>query len=205
MMANQELFGGLEIRRMALDDPCMPAFEQIISDGEMAPIDDDHCRRLIERLRDGTLFSEADVIVLTAHWEHRLGGSPHLGAMSLAETLAAQGRQVFMVGLLAMKDASSLAFLTMKRGLTVEQANEYAYKTLTQTRIDKPNADVRALAERVDNIGYLDKHALFCDDEKQTCLLYDDDKRLLFSDAVHVSSTGALYFGKRVAELGWFD
>jgi peptidoglycan/LPS O-acetylase OafA/YrhL len=204
MMANRELFGGLEIRRMALDDPCMPAFEQLITDGETAAVDDDHCRRLIQRLRDGTLFTEADVIVLTAHWEHRFGGSPHLGAMALAETLAAQGRQVLMVGLLAMKDASSLAFLTMKRGLTVEQANEYAYKTLTQTKIDKPNADVRALAERVENIGYLDKYALFCDDEKQSCSLYDEDKRLMFSDGVHVSSTGALYFGKRIAKVGWF-
>jgi peptidoglycan/LPS O-acetylase OafA/YrhL len=205
VMANRELFGGLEIRRMGLDDRCMPVFEQLIREGELLSARDDRCRRSSERLRDRTLFSEADVIVLNASWVSIGPNSPHLGAMALAETLAAQGRRVLMVGLLFMKDASSLAFITMKKGLTVEQANEHAYTTLARSRIDKPNADVRALSERVENIGYLDKYALFCDDEKQTCLLYDDDKQLLFSDRVHVSTIGALYFGKRVAELGWFE
>ncbi|MBK1646027.1 hypothetical protein CKO25_15490 [Thiocapsa imhoffii] len=205
LMLNAPLFSGLEIRRMALDDPCMPDYEQVLRSGEMPSIRDDHCRRSIERLNESNLLAAADLIVLSAHWAQEPGDRPHLGVMSLAETLAEQGREVALVGLLAMKDAASMDFHILQRGLSVEQANEYAYMTLRQSRIDPPNDDIQALAARVPNIHFLDKYALFCDDLKRSCTLYDETGRLLFSDSVHVSVAGAAHYGQRIAAAGWFD
>lgn len=205
MMAVKDRFDGIEIRRMWLNDPCMPYFAHLLATGELTTMSGGGCGDSLKRLRDGSLFKNADVIVLSAHWRERADDRPHLGAMSLAETIATQGKTVFMVGLLAMKDASSLAFDSIRRDMTAQEANVYAYSTLQHSRIDQPNADVRALSERVPNIHYLDKYALFCDDQERTCSLYGVDNKLLFSDTIHVSLAGAHYYGKGIADLGWFD
>jgi peptidoglycan/LPS O-acetylase OafA/YrhL len=208
MMANLDRFEGMEVRRMRLDDRCMGDLARLLARGEPGSMRDRTCfsnRNSIELLRDAPLFSQADVLVLNAYWPSLAGHRPHLGVMALAETLAAQGRQVLIVGLVAMKDASSLAYRAMTKGLTLEQANAYAYSTLKRSHIDRPNAEMRALAERVENIGYLDKYAVFCNEEGRSCELYDDDTtQLLFADTNHVSGTGAAHFGRRIADLGWF-
>jgi hypothetical protein len=204
VMVNKALFDRLEFRRMRLDEPCMPYFARFLNAGEMPTGIDGRCRSNINRIRNESLFKHADTLVLSAHWPSRAENRPHLGAMALAETLAAQGRQVLIVGLVVMQDHSSVAFQTMTKGLTAEQINEYAYSTRKRGH-DQPNADVRALAERVPNIGYLDKYGLFCNDERQTCALFDEAKQPRLADSIHLSSTGAAYFGKRIAELRWFE
>jgi peptidoglycan/LPS O-acetylase OafA/YrhL len=207
MMANRERFEGMEVRRMRLDERCMEDLARLLALGEPGSMRDRTClnnRNSIEQLRDAPLFSQADVLVLNAYWPSNSGRRPHLGVMALAETLAAQGRQVLIVGLVTIKDASSVAYRAMTKGLTLEQANAYAYSTLRRSHIDPPNADLRALAERVENIVYLDKYAVFCNDEGRTCELYDDTMQLLFADTNHVSGTGAVHFGRRIADLGWF-
>jgi peptidoglycan/LPS O-acetylase OafA/YrhL len=205
VMVNADRFEGMEIRRMFLDDQCMPDFERMLIDGELRLLRDRTCRPSLERLRDGPLFSKADVLVLSAHWARTGGDRPHLGVVSLAKTLAEQGRTVLVVGLLSLKDASSMAFKSISDGMTIEKANAYAYSTLKRGNIDQPNADVRALAELIPNIRYLDKYAVFCDDDRRTCALYDENTQLMFSDNNHVSGPGAVYFGKRIADLGWFN
>ncbi len=205
MMLNQERFQGLEIRRLQLDDRCMGDFVRLLKGAELRSLHDKSCRRGLDKIRSGSLFPEADVLVLNAHWARSGGDRPHLDAMALAEMLAAQGRQVDVVGLLAMKDASSAAFQAIKRGLTVDEANAYAYRTLKRGHIDQPNEDFRALAARAANIRYLDKYALFCNDKDEVCALYDEDRQLQFSDTNHVSGIGAVSYGKRIAEQGWFE
>jgi hypothetical protein len=204
IMVNKELFDGLEFRRMPLDEPCMSYLARYLSTDAMPIGIDDRCRPNINRIRSDSLFTNADTLVLSAHWPSRAEDRPHLGAMALAETLAAQGRQVLIVGLVVMQDHSSVEFQAMTNGLTAHQANAYAYSKRKRGH-DQPNADVRALAERVPNIVYLDKYALFCNDEQQTCALFDEVKQPRFADSIHLSSTGVAYFGKRIAELRWFE
>ena len=66
----------------------------------------------------------------------------------------AQARQLRIVGLMSTQEASSTAFLALKNGLTVEQANGVAYHTVQRSKIDAPNADARDVAIRCENVRY---------------------------------------------------
>ena len=206
LMVNSGLFPGIEFRRLMLDEPCMQAAAFLVNKGELpATIDEKTCRAALERLRDGTLFEAADMIVLCSNWPRYITHSTHEGGMELAEALAAKGRQVRIVGLLSMQEASSTAFLAIKNGLTVEQANAVAYHTVQRSKIEKPNADARGIASRFDNVRYLDKYAVFCDDHAQSLTLYDVDGQMVFADNFHLTSVGGRYFGRQIAALRWFD
>jgi len=184
----------------------MQAAAFLVNKGELpATIDEKTCRAALERLRDGTLFGAADVIVLCSNWPRYITHSTHEGGMELAKALAAKGRQVRIVGLLSMQEASSTAFLAIKNGLAVEQANAVAYHTVQRSKIEKPNADAQAIASRFDNVRYLDKYAVFCDDHAQSLTLYDVDGQMVFADNFHLTSVGGRYFGRQIAALRWFD
>ena len=206
LMVNSELFPGIEFRRLMLDEPCMQAAAQLVAQGELpAAIDEKTCRVALERLRDGPLLQAADVIVLCSNWPRYITHSTHEGGIELAEALAARGRQVRIVGLMSIQEASSTAFLALKNGLTVEQANGVAYHTVQRSKIEKPNADARGVASRFENVRYLDKEAVFCDDETNRTLLYDADGQMLFADNFHLTTLGGRYFGRQIAALHWFD
>jgi peptidoglycan/LPS O-acetylase OafA/YrhL len=206
VMVNGALFPGIEFRRLMLDEPCMAAAAHLVATGVLpAVIDENTCRRALERLRDGPLLGAADVIVLCSNWPRYITHSTHEGGLELAEALAAKGRQVRIVGLMSMQEASSTAFLAIKNGLTVEQANGVAYNTLQRSKIDKPNADARAVASRCKNVRYLDKYAIFCDDEAKSLLLYDGEGRMLFADNFHLTTIGGTFFGRQIAARKWFD
>jgi hypothetical protein len=206
LMVNSELFPGIEFRRLMLDEPCMQAAAHLVAEGELpTAIDEKTCRVALERLRDGPLLEAADVIVLCSNWPRYITHSTHEGGIELAEALAARGREVRIIGLMSMQEASSTAFVAVKRGLSVEQANRFAYDTIQRSKIDKPNADARGVAGRFPNIRYLDKYSLFCDDQTKSTLLYDADGRLLFADNFHLTTVGGSYFGRKIAALHWFD
>ena len=80
-----------------------------------------------------------------------------------------------------------------------------AYHTVQRSKIEKPNADARGVASRFDNVRYLDKEAVFCDDETNRTLLYDADGQMLFADNFHLTTLGGRYFGRQIAALHWFD
>ena len=206
LMVNSELFPGIEFRRLMLDEPCMQAAAHLVAKGELPEsIDEKTCRVALERLRDGPLLPAADVIVLCSNWPRYITHSTHEGGIALAEALAAKGRQVRIVGLMSIQEASSTAFLAIKNGLTVEQANGVAYHTVQRSKIDKPNADASGIAARCGNIRYLDKYAVFCDDEAKSMLLYDADGQMVFADNFHLTTLGGRYFGRQIAALHWFD
>ena len=206
LMVNSELFPGIEFRRLMLDEPCMQAAAHLVAEGELpAAIDEKTCRVALERLRDGPLLQAADVIVLCSNWPRYITHSTHEGGIALAEALAAKGRQVRIVGLMSLQEASSTAFLAIKNGLTVEQSNAVAYHTVQRSKIDKPNADARGVAGRFENVRYLDKEAVFCDDEAKSMLLYDADGQMVFADNFHLTTVGGRYFGRQIAARRWFD
>ena len=206
LMVNSELFPGIEFRRLMLDEPCMQAAAHLVAKGELPEsIDEKTCRVALERLRDGPLLPAADVIVLCSNWPRYITHSTHEGGIALAEALAAKGRQVRIVGLMSIQEASSTAILAIKNGLTVEQANGVAYHTVQRRKIDKPNGDARGVAGRFENVRYLDKEAVFCDDEAKSMLLYDADGQMVFADNFHLTTLGGRYFGRQIAALHWFD
>ena len=206
LMVNSDLFPGIEFRRLMLDEPCMQAAAHLVAEGELpASIDEKTCRVALERLRDGPLLKAADVIVLCSNWPRYITHSTHEGGIALAEALAAKGRQVRIVGLMSLQEASSTAFLAIKNGLTVEQSNAVAYHTVQRSKIDKPNADARGVAGRFENVRYLDKEAVFCDDEAKSMLLYDADGQMVFADNFHLTTVGGRYFGRQIAARRWFD
>jgi peptidoglycan/LPS O-acetylase OafA/YrhL len=206
LMVNSELFPGIEFRRLMLDEPCMQAAAHLVAKGELpAAIDEKTCRVALERLRDGPLLKAADVIVLCSNWPRYITHSTHEGGIELAEALAARGRQVRIVGLMSLQEASSTAFLAIKNGLSVEQSNAVAYHTVQRSKIDKPNADARGVAGRFENVRYLDKEAVFCDDEAKSMLLYDADGQMVFADNFHLTTVGGRYFGRQIAARRWFD
>ena len=206
LMVNSELYPGIEFRRLMLDEPCMQAAAHLVAKGDLpTAIDEKTCRAALERLRDGLLLKAADVIVLCSNWPRYITHSTHEGGIEFAEALAARGRQVRIVGLMSMQEASSTAFLAIKNGLTVEQANSVAYHTVQRSKIDKPNADASGIAARCGNVRYLDKYAVFCDDDAKSTLLYDAEGRMLFADNFHLTAVGGRYFGRQISALGWFD
>jgi peptidoglycan/LPS O-acetylase OafA/YrhL len=206
LMVNSELFPGIEFRRLMLDEPCMQAAAHLVAEGELpAAIDEKTCRVALERLRDGPLLKAADVIVLCSNWPRYITHSTHEGGIALAEALAAKGRQVRIVGLMSLQEASSTAFLAIKNGLTVEQSNAVAYHTVQRSKINKPNADARGVAGRFENVRYLDKYAVFCDDEAKSMLLYDAGGQMVFADNFHLTTVGGRYFGRQIAARRWFD
>lgn len=104
-----------------------------------------------------------------------------------------------------MQEASSTAFVAVRRGLSIDQANRFAHGTIQTSKIDKPDADARALADRLPAVRYLDKRAVFSDAAAESTRLYDDDGHLLFADPFHLTTAGGRFFGGRIAALGWFD
>jgi peptidoglycan/LPS O-acetylase OafA/YrhL len=205
LTVNAQLFPGIEFRRLMLDEPCMQAAAEFVANGVLPKISDEKtCRAALERLRDGQLFLAADEVVLCSNWPRYITHSTHEGAMALAEALAEKGRQVSIVGMFSIQEASSTAFLAIRNGLTVEQANAAAYHTVQTSKIDRPNADAQAVADRFENVRYLDKYAVFCDDDARRVLLYDAEDRILFADNFHLTTVGGTWFGRRIAELGWF-
>ena len=206
LMVNSELFPGIEFRRLMLDEPCMQAAAHLVAEGDLPlAIDEKTCRVALERLRDGPLLKSADVIVLCSNWPRYITHSTHEGGIELAEALAARGREVRIVGLMSIQEASSTAFLAIKNGLTIEQANAVAYHTVQRSKIDKPNADARGVAGRFENVRYLDKEAVFCDDDAKSMLLYDADGQMVFADNFHLTTVGGRYFGRQIAARRWFD
>jgi peptidoglycan/LPS O-acetylase OafA/YrhL len=206
LMINRELFPGIEFRRLFLNESCMGAAAHLVAKGSLrAGADPKTCWASLERLRDGPLLPAADMVVLCSYWPRYITHSTHEGAMSLAEALAAQGRQVRIVGLMSIQEAASTAFLAITNGLTADQANEVAYHTVQRSKIDKPNADARGVAERFTNVRYLDKYAVFCDDEAKSTLLYDADGQMIFADNFHLTTVGGQYFGRQISTLGWFE
>jgi hypothetical protein len=117
----------------------------------------------------------------------------------------ARGRQLRIVGLMSIQEASSTAFLPLKNGLTVEQANGVAYHTVQLSKIDAANADARDVAIRFENVRYLDKYAVFYDDAAKSTLLHDSEGHMLFADNFHLTTFGGRYFGRQIAALKWFD
>jgi len=124
--------------------------------------------------------------------------------MALAAALAGRGREVRIVGLMSLQEASSTAFLAAKRGLTIEQTNRVAYPTVQWGKIDRPNAEARGVADRFPNVRYLDKYAVFCDDDRRSLRLYDGDGQMVFADMSHLTSVGGAFFGTEIAARGWF-
>jgi peptidoglycan/LPS O-acetylase OafA/YrhL len=206
LMVNRGLFPGIEFRRLFLNESCMGAAAHLVANGSLRDeTDPKPCQASLERLRDGTLLATADVVVLCSYWPRYITHSTHEGAMALAEALAAQGRQVRIVGLLSIQEAASTAFLAITKGLTAEQANGVAYHTLQRSKIDKPNADARAMASRLENVRYLDKYDVFCNDAAKSMLLYNEDSGILFADNFHLTTLGGRYFGRQIASRGWFE
>lgn len=206
LMVNRGLFPGIEFRRLFLNESCMGAAAHLVANGSLPDeADPKPCQASLEQLRDGTLLAAADVVVLCSYWPRYITHSTHEGAMALAEALAAQGRQVRIVGLLSIQEAASTAFLAITQGLTAEQANGVAYHTLQRSKIDTPNADARAMASRLENVRYLDKYDVFCDDAAKSMLLYNEDSGILFADNFHLTTLGGRYFGRQIASRGWFE
>lgn len=206
VMVNRELFPGIEFRRLMLDEPCMKAAADLVATGGLPEsLDETTCRVALERLRDRPLLKAADVIVLCSNWPRYITHSTHEGGMELAEALALQGREVRIVGLMSMQEASSTAFLAIKNGLSIDQANGVAYQTVQRSKLDRPNADARELTARFDTIRYLDKYAVFCDDVAKSLLLFDPEGRMLFADNFHLTSVGGAYFGRQIAARRWFE
>jgi hypothetical protein len=203
---NAEMFPDIEFRRCLLDDTCMQDFAAVLTAGTSSPVQRARdCRPNNERLRDDPLFQQADTIVLCAQWLPYMTITTHEGPFALAETLAARGRNVQVVGLLLMQEAASTEFLAVRNGWSTEQANRMAYATVLHGKIDLPNAAARTLAARTMNVTYLDKYSIFCNDVDHTVRLYDRDERMLFADGSHLTGVGLAFLGRRIAELGWFD
>lgn len=203
---NSELSQCIEARRLALDESCMADAAKAIRVG-LSTNDDRRasCDESSGNLLAHSLLQTADAIILCAHWSTYSTHSTHEGAMRLAETLAASGRRVFIVGIFAMQDASSIGFVAATRGLSPEAANQLAYRSIPRTKIDGPNHMAKSLASRCEGITYLDKRAVFVDETKATARLYGRGDELLFADNAHLTTAGLEFLGKCIASQGWFS
>lgn len=202
---NADLFPGIEFRRCLLDDTCMQDFAAVLTAGESSPVyRTGNCRPNNVRLYQNELLRQADIVVLCAQWLPYMTVTTHEGPLTLAETLASQGRTVGVVGLLLMQEAASTEFLAVRNGWTTEQANRMAYATILHGKIDPPNAAARTLAARTTSVTYLDKYSIFCSDTDHTVRFYDRNDRMLFADGSHLTGAGLAFMGRRIAELGWF-
>jgi peptidoglycan/LPS O-acetylase OafA/YrhL len=205
MMATEHLFPSLEVRRFWLDDPCMPYFTHLIETGELTYQRGGRCRASLERIVESQLFEQADVVVLTAYWVARADKRPHIDGIQLARTIIERDKKVILVGVLAMKDASSTAFKTLQLGLDLPEANHFAYRTLVRARMDEPNRDLREFAKETDKVAFMDKFDFFCSEHDESCRLYDENAVIHFSDNTHVSAAGARFFGAEIARRQIFD
>jgi peptidoglycan/LPS O-acetylase OafA/YrhL len=203
LMLQSDRLPGLQFRRARLDDRCMMAAANVLLGSLSANQDAADCGEDIGSLASDDRLTEADVVVLNAHWRQRPNDRPDSGAIALAEVLADRGKTVAMVGLLSIKEGPSIDFLAMTKGMTRPEANKYTYRTLRWNAIGEPNEAVRRFSESQPNVHYLDKLALFCDDESEECTLYDSEGNLLFGDDVHVTVAGAVYFARRAIDQGW--
>jgi peptidoglycan/LPS O-acetylase OafA/YrhL len=203
LMLTADSHQGLQFRRLPLDETCMAFFAEFLAG--MPTVDPPRlCTEELNVLKTSPLFETADEIVLNAFWTRTTTDTSHSGAMKLASEIANSGKTVWIVGLLSIKEGPSLSFTGLTRGLSNDQMNHIAYKTLRHNRTFEANLDTSKLSRSSDHIRFLNKQELFCDMKSARCSLYDEKGNLNFSDGHHVSLSGALYFGRRMAELGWF-
>jgi hypothetical protein len=203
---NGELRLRIEARRLALDESCMGAIAASMQSGLSETGDSfANCEATTHNLLANALFQTADAIVLCAHWSMYSTHATHQGAMRLAENLAASGRKVFVVGIFAMQDASSIGFVAATRRLSPAAANELAYRSIHRTKIDEPNRIAESLANQREGITFIDKRAVFVDDTKCIAHLYGERSELLFADNAHLTSAGLEFLGKSIASDDWFS
>ena len=79
------------------------------------------------------------------------------------------------------------------------------YHTVQRSKIDAPNADARDVTIRFENVHYLDKDTVFCDESAKSTLLYDSEGHMVFADNFHLTTVCGRCFGRQIAALKWFD
>lgn len=196
----------VDIRRLTLDEPCMRSLAEVIGDRHSDRSDSkDACRSAALAVAQSSLFDEADNIVLCAHWSEYSTHTTHEGALELARALSQSGRRVCVVGIFAMQEASSIAYLAAVRGLSPDAANEAAYRSIHKMRIQTPNEAAEALAAADSNVRFLDKYSIFANDARGVVELYGPAGELYFADNAHLTAAGMSFFGSVIAKQRWFQ
>ena len=195
----------VEVRRLQIDEECMGNMADLLTaKARHSSAPDSPCSDTAEKVLHSPLLASADVILLCANWVEYSTRSTHHGAMRLAEAFADNGRDVRIVSLFAMQEASSIAFLSATRGLSCSEANAVAFRSIHRMRISRPNHDALTISKAGVGIGYLDKYDVFVDESSGIARLYGDDGEMLFADNTHLTRAGLVYFGQQAAKRGWF-
>ena len=94
-------------------------------------------------------------------------------------------------------------YLLMDKSVDLQKVESMAYANNASV-VDNVNTRLREIADR-SGIPFLEKADYLCDATSKTCPLFDSEGHKLFYDREHLTTSGALFFGHRIAKLGWFS
>ncbi|MEO7277778.1 MAG: acyltransferase family protein [Sphingomicrobium sp.] len=195
-----DLFKGMSIRAMELDDPCMSDMARLL-DGQLAARAlSAYCRIDIAPLIGSGLLGQSDTVVLAALWD-----SASLdGAARLAAALHRRSKRVAVIGMANFNDPSSLSMRLARRGANAVAAEQYLWANKLATSTSRAER-LRGLVSGQPGVEYHSAFKLYCNDAVRRCRMYDRDGRPLLFDSGHVTIEGARFVGGRIAQLGWFN
>ena len=193
MASNSEIG---EFRRVYMDDECMGGIVSVREIETRAPC--------MSKTNDfGNLLREADVILIAAKWQE----STWPDGIELARLLRKElDKPVVVFGSAMFTDLASFSVKAWRNGYASDAELDealYRYQRWDRLRISDKLRDAVADAPE---IGWVSRHAFFCDRDKEVCKLFDEAGRPLIWDNAHLTVWGyplyARYVEARLAELG---
>ncbi|MBX7515093.1 acyltransferase [Qipengyuania sp. GH38] len=196
-LASSSQIGQFRFARM--DDTCMSGMSSVreieLREPCMAPINE-----------IGTLLREADVILIAAKWQEHTWRD----GLDLADMLHNElGKPVVIFGSAMFTDLASFSVKAWRNGYSRgEKLNRALYRYQRWDRL-RTNDKLRDATERTSQIGWISRHAFFCDRTRETCDLFNNEGLPLIWDNAHLTVTAypmyAQYIERKLMESGIID
>ncbi len=132
-----QLFRGLSVRRLRLDDPCMGAMVSAGLGEDPAKTVSHTCQQEVDDVLAARLIPASDTVVFAATWQEQ----SNAGAASLARELHRLGKRVIVLGTANFNDVPSLSMRVAARHVSPVAAERYFW--------DNKRTDAARIAERL--------------------------------------------------------
>ena len=202
LKTNDGLFQEHEIRRVRVLEECYGAVLEFAVKQRKENGLSAECDRSMNQLSESNTLYDADIVVMTNTWWSRRPGYLEKVA-SLSKWLASRGKRVLIVSTGNFNDLSSLSMVLAKKNMTKDEAKHFIYENRRSDTREISNR-LLAMVTAIPNVTFVSKYEIFCDDSEKVCELFDNMNRPYIYDTGHVTVEGAIHFGRRIHERGWF-
>lgn len=174
----EEKSDDIDVRVLHVDDECMGEFTEALRDNL-----EDSCFGQVNSVYAKRLLGWATTILVTAKWQEFTYNDGFL----LSKYLDNQyGKNTVLISSILFDDITSVSLGFARRGVTVEESAHLLYDHI---RLDRAliSEKLREVVLEDGAIQWVEKSVFFCQHEKRTCRLFDENKLPLIWDNAHLT------------------